>query len=138
MALIGALLHRGLGYTLATPSAEPAANLASLGSELGRHETFLSYPGGEITDRVEMTFTAKMPKPAPGAPSGYSQRRTGVLIKIPRDVDGAGTISFDTAKVEFSTDINTSAEDRLELLLAVAEVMGVIVTRAALIDGNIG
>lgn len=103
------------GYTGGTP-----ATLVKLGGDLTSHTAY--FGGTSYSDRNDLTFTVKAPKPNATSPGGFTQGRSVVFIKVPRTLAN-GDKTSDTIKIEMSKDVETVAADSLEMRRVIAQVL---------------
>lgn len=77
----------------------------------------------DFRTRRTAEFTARAPKPQSSAPNGYTQVRNNVVLKFPRLLAN-GAISVDTVRIEVSSDVETSAANRLDMRYLAAQILG--------------
>jgi hypothetical protein len=95
--------------------------LKSLGDNIGRHE--LRFGGSSMADRNYVTMTANKPKVSLDSPSGYTQERTGFILKVPKELSD-GTIVINTLRVQLATDVNTTDAEKLDMCFLGAQLLG--------------
>jgi len=98
------------GITVAGGTAE---TVKSLGDNLGQHDTYMGT--GNILTRTSMTFKAKPPVISVGAPNGYTQARSSVILRMPKVLANENH-TVNTVRIELSTDLETSSVEIRELL----------------------
>lgn len=72
--------------------------------------------------RRSASFLVKPSRIDEDAPSGYTQNRNSVLVRVPITLSN-GKTTVNTAKVEIATDIETSDAQRLELRYMVGQIL---------------
>jgi hypothetical protein len=90
-----------------------------------------------LNQRLEVSFSVKEPKVSEGAPNGYTQARTVVMVKYPMVLDN-GNLTVNTISINVATDIETSDAERDELLLLAAQIINNSDFRAAFDDLAVG
>lgn len=115
--LDGASVPIGASYA---PTGGVATTLSSLGSTLNKHTLFLDENLSIVMRRLMEVFS-KPPVASAGAPGGYTQQRTTVLVKVPITL-GNGNVTVNTVKVEVAFDPETDAAGRTLLREFVAHL----------------
>lgn len=90
-----------------------ATSLLSKGENGETHKVLLN-DGAAFVSQKTVDFTVKEPRVSASSPSGYTQARSIVLLKVPKILaDGSRTVN--TLRIEFAGDINTTDAERLTM-----------------------
>lgn len=106
--------------TVATTSGT-ATTLKSKGNTLDRHDLMLD-DGSSLGDQTLLSATIKSPKVSVGAPSGYTQARNTMYLKVPFTV-ASGLLTSQTVRIEIATDIETTDAQKLSLRVLAAQLL---------------
>lgn len=77
---------------------------------------------GDFLHRTNIEFKTRQPSISKQSPSGYTQQRSMVLIKVPKALPD-GSIVINTMKLEMATDVNTTLEERRGLRAIALQVI---------------
>lgn len=105
--------------TVATTGGTAKA-FSSLGNALGQHDVY--FDGSDYLTRLQATFSAKTPKVSASAPSGYTQSRQTVVLKVPKAL-ASGATTINTIKIEFAVDVETTDAEKSTMLVYGAQLL---------------
>lgn len=106
MSLSSASVPLGATYS---PSGGSATSFVSLGQSEGKNKLFFD-EGLSLILRKTCLATSKPPVPNAGAPNGYTQQRTTIVLHSPKLLAN-GEYTTNSAKIEVSHDPETSAAE---------------------------
>jgi len=96
-----------------TPAGGVATSIVSLGSTIDSNKFYIN--GSEdLILRKTILATSKSPSPSSGAPNGYTQQRTAVVVHVPMLLDN-GNYTTNTIRVEISYDPEADSDERAYL-----------------------
>jgi hypothetical protein len=111
------------GGTLAA-SAGTERTLAPITTGPGSAQMFVSSDTSMLTRRV-ISATTKQPKRIPtatGTAASYTQARSKLVIKYPKTLAN-DYVTVNTLTIELSTDVETTAAEKLELRKVAAQTL---------------
>lgn len=120
-----------IGSTIA-PSGGTATTVISRGMQNGVNRYVLD-DSSEFLDSVQFSLSHTEPKPAAGAPNGYTQKRTKLSILVPMTLTN-GNRTVRTVRVEIGDDIESSDAEQDSLMDLAALVILSSAFRAAVHD----
>jgi len=88
--------------------------LSSLGQNLNEHKMFINGVAEGTLDRVTLEFKSSLPKPSATSPSGFTQMRSTIVIKVPKTL-ASGKIVVQTLRMQLGTDVESADAERLEI-----------------------
>jgi hypothetical protein len=89
-------------------SAGTSVSLQSLGKNLSEQKVY--FDGSSVLDRSSADFSVKVPKVKADAPSGYTQARSTVFIRVPKTLPD-GSVTFNTVTITVAADVASTASD---------------------------
>jgi len=113
--------------TSIAPTGGTSTALASIGDSLNKHALFLATSGVEFKDRVTFDFTTKAPSITSGSPSGFTQARSGIVLKFPITL-ATGERIVNTARVEIATDVETTTAEKVNIRYYLSQLLSDIET----------
>jgi len=117
MSLINASILEGATYVV--PTGGSALAFAGRGAQGNTH---VLYDTAAVDARTQKTIvcTVKDPKPSAGAPNGYTQARTSILMKDPLSLDNGG-LTVNTAGANFAIDVETTSAEFADMKLRLCQ-----------------
>jgi hypothetical protein len=100
---------KGSGLTVPTFTGGTTEALMPLSQNLNERHVFIDGP--DFLDRWKLTFKVKDPKPSTSNPSGYTQQRSEVLVRVPKTLAN-GELTYDTFSITCSTSVETTTSDK--------------------------
>lgn len=80
------------------------------------------FDGTSFVDRSSARFSVKPPSAQASAPSGYTQARNEVYVKVPITL-ADGTVVFNTVNVKMSFDVATTAAQKDTVRGIIAQIV---------------
>lgn len=99
-----------------------ATTLKSKGNTLDRHDLLLD-DGSTLGGQTVVSASVKSPKVSAGAPSGYTQARNTMYVKVPFTVPSTSLLTSQTIRMEIATDIETTDAQKLSLRVLAAQLL---------------
>ena len=99
-----------------------ATSLKTKTNDNSGHRVYLD-DSSDLADQTEITFSTKEAKVKSDAPSGYTQPRNNLFVRIPFTVPSTGLVTYRTVKVEFADDIEVTDAQKLSTRVLVAQLL---------------